>query len=55
MCVLMEARQQLLADLQDKNIALQIDVDQRNLSEASPSISYKPDSMRVPKGYSILK
>lgn len=49
-CVLQEARQQVLADLQDKNIALGIDVDQYNLTEESPSISYKPDPLRVPKG-----
>lgn len=50
MCVLQEARQQILADLQDKNIALQIDVDQRVLTEQSPCISYKPDPLRVCKG-----
>lgn len=50
LCVLQEARQQILADLQDKNIALDIDVEQYNLTEESPNISYKPDSLRVPKG-----
>lgn len=50
LCVLQEARQQILADLQDKNVALGIDVDQYNLTEESPGISYKPDSLRVPKG-----
>ena len=50
LCLLQEARQQLQADLQDKNIALGIDVDQYNLTDRSPNISYKPDSMRVPKG-----
>jgi len=50
LCVLQEARQQILADLQDKNIALGIDVDQYNLTEESPNISYKPDPCRVPKG-----
>lgn len=49
-CLLQEARQQLLADLQDKNVALDIDVDQYNLTEESPGISYKPDPCRVPKG-----
>ncbi len=49
-CVLQEARQQILADLQDKNIALEIDVDQYNLTEESPGISFKPDPTRVPKG-----
>lgn len=48
--LLQEARQQLLLDLQDKNIALEIDVDQYNLTEESPGISYKPDPLRVPKG-----
>lgn len=50
LCKLQEARQQLLADLQDKNVALGIDVDQYNLTEESPGISFKPDSLRVPKG-----
>ena len=51
LCTLQEVRQQLLADLQDKNIALDIDIDQYNLTEDSPGISYKPDPTRVPKGY----
>ena len=51
LCKLQEARQQILADLQDKNIALDIDIDQYNLTEESPGISYKPDPTRVPKGY----
>jgi len=50
LCVLQEARQQILADLQDKNVALGIDVDQYNLTEESPNISFKPDPLRVPKG-----
>jgi tektin-2 len=50
LCVLQEARQQVLADLQDKNVALGIDVDQYNLTEESSGISYKPDPLRVPKG-----
>ncbi|PVD23265.1 hypothetical protein C0Q70_16529 [Pomacea canaliculata] len=50
LCLLQEARQQVQADLQDKNIALGIDIDQYNLSDRSPLISYKPDSLRVPKG-----
>ena len=50
LCVLQEARQQILADLQDKNIAHEIDVDQYNLTEESPGISYKPNPTRVPKG-----
>jgi len=50
LCRLQEARQQVLADLQDKNIALGIDIEQYNLTEDSPDISYKPDPTRVPKG-----
>lgn len=50
LCVLQEARQQVLADLQDKNVALGIDIDQYNLTEESSGISYKPDPLRVPKG-----
>ena len=50
LCVLQEARQQILADLQDKNIAHDIDVEQYNLTENSPNISYKPNPCRVPKG-----
>ena len=50
LCRLQEARQQVLADLQDKNIALGIDIEQYNLTEDSPEISYKPDPTRVPKG-----
>lgn len=50
LCLLQEARQQIVADLQDKNIALGIDIDQYNLTEKSPGISYKPDPCRVPKG-----
>ena len=54
LCLLQEARQQLQADLQDKNIALGIDVEQYNLTDRSPNISFKPDSLRVPKGYEIM-
>ncbi|XP_074641693.1 tektin-2-like [Tubulanus polymorphus] len=50
LCLLQEARQQIVADLRDKNIALGIDIDQYNLTEKSPGISYKPDPCRVPKG-----
>ena len=49
-CVLQEARQQVLADLQNKNVALGIDVDQYNLTEDSATISFKPNPLRVPKG-----
>ncbi|XP_014774180.1 tektin-2 isoform X2 [Octopus bimaculoides] len=47
---LQEARQQVQADFQDKNIAMDIDIDQYNLSHKSPNISFKPDPLRVPKG-----
>ncbi|KAK2186351.1 hypothetical protein NP493_203g00011 [Ridgeia piscesae] len=50
LCVLQEARQQVLADLQDKNVALGIDVDQYNLTDESSEISFKPDPTRVMKG-----
>ena len=50
LCLLQEARQQIVADLHDKNIALGIDIDQYNLTERSPGISFKPDPCRVPKG-----
>jgi len=50
LCLLQEARQQVVADLQDKNIALGIDIDQYNLSDRSANISFKPDALRVPKG-----
>ena len=50
LCRLQEARQQVLADLQDKNIAHDIDIEQYNLTEQSSDISYKPDPTRVPKG-----
>lgn len=48
--LLQEARQEVVADLFDKNKALGIDIDQYNLSERSPNISFKPDPCRVPKG-----
>ncbi|XP_041347071.1 LOW QUALITY PROTEIN: tektin-B1-like, partial [Gigantopelta aegis] len=50
LCLLQEAQQQVQVDLQDKNIALGIDIDQYNLSDKFPNISFKPDSLRVPKG-----
>ncbi len=50
LCLLQEARQQVQADLQDKNLAFGIDIDQYNLTDRSSQISFKPDSLRVPKG-----
>ncbi|CAD5111997.1 DgyrCDS1249 [Dimorphilus gyrociliatus] len=50
LCVLQEARQEVRKDLEDKYVALGIDVDQYNLTEESSCISYKPDPCRVPKG-----
>ena len=35
---------------QDKNVAIDIDIDQYNLTENSAEISYKPDPTRIPKG-----
>jgi tektin-2 len=49
-CLLQEARQQIIADLQDKNQAMGIDIDQYNLNEQSSNISFKPNPCRVPKG-----
>ncbi|KAK4327352.1 hypothetical protein Pmani_002180 [Petrolisthes manimaculis] len=48
-----QARQILLQDLSDKQAALDIDKTQEDLTEHSPQISFKPDSLRVPSG-SIL-
>ncbi|KAK3888539.1 hypothetical protein Pcinc_001631 [Petrolisthes cinctipes] len=48
-----QARQTLLQDLSDKQAALDIDKTQEDLTEHSPQISFKPDSLRVPSG-SIL-
>ena len=50
MCRLQEVRQLIMADLQDKNAAIDIDVEQYNLTEDSSMISFKPDPTRIPKG-----
>ncbi|CAG5120129.1 unnamed protein product [Candidula unifasciata] len=50
LCLLQEARQQVQSDLEDKTIAMGIDIDQYNLSDRSPGITFKPDPLRVPKG-----
>ncbi|ESN89890.1 hypothetical protein HELRODRAFT_104538 [Helobdella robusta] len=54
-CALQEARQKLLADIQDKNVAIDVDIEQYNLTEDSSMISFKPDPLRVPKGSVTLK
>lgn len=48
--VLENIRQRLEHDLQDKTDALNIDIDQLELSERSTGLSFKPDSTRVPNG-----
>lgn len=50
LCLLQEARQQVQSDLEDKTIAMDIDIDQYNLSDRSAGITFKPDPLRVPKG-----
>ncbi|CAH8544859.1 unnamed protein product [Schistosoma turkestanicum] len=50
MILLKEARQQVLRDLQDKNTAMDIDVEQYKLGPTSPGVSYKPNPTRIPKG-----
>lgn len=54
--LLTEARNQVLKDLQDKSVAMGIDIHQYNLNEESPNISFKPDSTRVlKKNVEIIK
>jgi tektin-2 len=50
---LQEARTQLLNDLNDKNSAFAIDEENRMLTKDSSAISFKPNPLRVPKGYLI--
>lgn len=45
-----EARQQLTADLQNKEDALEIDMSCLSLSIKSPQISLKTNPSRVPSG-----
>jgi len=49
LCVLQDLRQTMLTDLQNKNITLDIDVDQYNLNCDSNGTSFKPDPTRRPK------
>ena len=49
LCVLQDLRQTMLTDLQNKNITLDIDVDQYNTTTDSNGISFKPDPTRRPK------
>ncbi|GAB1598301.1 tektin-2 isoform X1 [Argonauta hians] len=46
---LQETREHVQADLQDKKIAMDIDIEQYNLSHKSPNISLKVDPLRIPK------
>merc|ERR1711936_526559 len=45
-----EIREVVQLDLKDKNEALDIDMQQLDLTESSAGISHKPDAVRVPKG-----
>jgi len=45
-----EIREVVELDLKDKNEALDIDMQQLDLTESSAGISHKPDAVRVPKG-----
>lgn len=55
MCQLQEARQALIANIQDKNVTVDLDIDQYNLNEDSANISYKPNATRIPKGSVSLR
>jgi tektin-2 len=50
LCRLEEARKQVLNDLTYKDEALDIDVEQTNLTEDSPEICFQPNPTRVKKG-----
>lgn len=47
---LQEARQQLLNDINDKNVAYGIDEENLALTKDSSAISFKPNPLRIPKG-----
>jgi len=49
LCVLQDLRQTMLTDLQNKNITLDIDVEQYNMNIDSNGISFKPNPTRRPK------
>ncbi len=51
---LQEARQQLLNDLNDKNSAFSIDEENLALNKHSSAISFKPNPLRIPKGFEIV-
>lgn len=51
---LQEARQQLINDLDDKNTAYGIDEENLALNKYSSAISFKPNPLRIPKGYVII-
>ncbi|TPP58571.1 Tektin-2 [Fasciola gigantica] len=50
MVLLKEAKSQLLTDLQHKNEAMDIDMEQYKLRPECPGVSYKPNPLRIPKG-----
>ncbi|GCB78192.1 hypothetical protein scyTo_0020651 [Scyliorhinus torazame] len=50
LCLLMEARQQLIFDITNKKEALNIDEVALSLNNNSPNISFKPDPLRIPPG-----
>ncbi|KER25125.1 hypothetical protein T265_07349 [Opisthorchis viverrini] len=50
MLLLKESRNQLIMDLQHKNEAMDIDMQQYKLRPECPGVSFKPNSTRIPKG-----
>jgi len=51
---LQEVRQHILRDLSEKMLSLEIDRYLLNLNEKSAEIAFRPDPLRVPKGYVIV-
>jgi tektin-2 len=54
LCLLQEIRQQIVTDLQNKNITLEIDIEQYNITVDSNGVTFKPDPTRAPKGYPYI-
>lgn len=50
LCLLQDIRQQIVTDLQNKNITLEIDTEQYNITIDSNGVTFKPDPTRSPKG-----
>ena len=48
--LLQEIRADTVENLQNKNITLDIDTEQYNLTISSAGVTYKPDPLRVHKG-----